>query len=88
MSKNNASVAINKPNKEFFKAPIISKPLTARQPNIRNLSQKQMREIIDEIYASKSKFDQKCAENKQPRETMEQHIYSFLNQKYGLNSIV
>lgn len=52
------------------------------------LSLKQIREIIDEIYASKSKFDQKCVDNQLPRETMEQHLYTYLNQKYGLKNLI
>jgi hypothetical protein len=52
------------------------------------LSLKQLKEVIDEIYASKTKFDQKCAENQLPRETMEQHLYTYLNQKYGLKSLI
>jgi len=40
--------------------------------------------MIDEIYESKTNFDKKCVENKQPKETMEQHMYTYLNQKYGL----
>ena len=40
--------------------------------------------MIDEIYDSKTHFDKKCIENKMPKETMEQHMYTFLNHKYGL----
>jgi Ca2+-binding EF-hand superfamily protein len=52
------------------------------------LSLKQTKEIIDEIYTSKAKFDQKCVDNKLPRETMEQHLYTYLNQKYGLKNLI
>ena len=54
----------------------------------RTLSLKQLKDLISEIYESKSKFDEKCVENKMPRETMEQHMYTFLNQKYGLRSLI
>ncbi|KAL0490135.1 hypothetical protein AKO1_009358 [Acrasis kona] len=54
----------------------------------KTLSLRQTKEIIDEIYASKAKFDQKCVDNKLPRETMEQHLYTFLNQKYGLKNLI
>lgn len=40
---------------------------------IRNLSLKQLREVIEAIYASKVKFDQKCAEAHLPRETVRQN---------------
>lgn len=52
------------------------------------LTLRQIKEIIDEIYASKLKFDQKCKENHLPRETMEQHLYTYLNQKYGLKNLI
>jgi hypothetical protein len=54
----------------------------------RNLSLKQLKELISEIYESKAKFDKKYAESKLPRETMEQHMYTFLNTKYGLKSLI
>lgn len=34
------------------------------------------------------KFDKKCVENRVPLETMEQHLYTFLNQKYGLKPLI
>ena len=52
------------------------------------LTQRQLRDCIEEIYASKSKYDIKCAETHLPRETMEQHMYTHLNQKYGLKHII
>ncbi|CAG9322690.1 unnamed protein product [Blepharisma stoltei] len=54
----------------------------------RILTLRQLKDTILEIYASKAKFDQKCLDTKQPRETMEQHMYTFLNQKYGLKSLI
>ena len=52
------------------------------------LTQRQLHEAIEDIYASKSKYDIKCAETHLPRETMEQHMYTYLNQKYGLKHII
>ena len=49
---------------------------------------KMMKEIINDIYHSKAEFDKKSDENKLPRETLEQHMYTYLNQKYGLKSII
>ena len=49
---------------------------------------KMMKEMINEIYKSKEDFDKKSDENKLPRETLEQHMYTYLNQKYGLKSII
>ena len=55
---------------------------------IRNLSLKQLTDIINDIYAQKVKYDQKCEENKLPRETMEQYMYTYLNQRYGLKNLI
>ena len=49
---------------------------------------KMMIEIINDIYNSKAEYDKKSEENKLPKETMEQHMYTYLNQKYGLKSII
>ena len=56
--------------------------------NTRNLTLKQMKETIEEIYVSKQRNDKKYKEMKIPRETMEQHMYTFLNQKYGLKALI
>lgn len=45
---------------------------------------KQLKEIIEEIYESKLKFDQKNYDGKIARETMHQYLFTYLNQKYGL----
>jgi len=58
------------------------------KPGGRELSQRQLNDFINELYASKEKFDIKCREAKLPRETMEQHLYTYLNQKYGLKSLI
>lgn len=52
------------------------------------LTQRQLRDVIEDIYASKSRYDIKCAETHLPRETMEQHMYTYLNQKYGLKHLI
>ena len=51
------------------------------------LSIKMTKDIMNEIYNSKTIYDQKCYENKIPRETLEQHMYTYLNQKYGLKNL-
>eukprot|EP00361_Fabrea_salina_P007195 CAMPEP_0202436234 /NCGR_PEP_ID=MMETSP1345-20130828/23719_1 /ASSEMBLY_ACC=CAM_ASM_000843 /TAXON_ID=342563 /ORGANISM="Fabrea Fabrea salina" /LENGTH=648 /DNA_ID=CAMNT_0049049547 /DNA_START=411 /DNA_END=2357 /DNA_ORIENTATION=+ len=53
----------------------------------RALSLRQLKEVIEEIYTSKTKFDKRCADGMLPRETMEQHMYNFLDKKYGLKRI-
>ncbi len=48
------------------------------------VTKKIIREMIDDICESKIHFDKRCIENKMPKETMEQYMYTYLNQKYGL----
>lgn len=55
---------------------------------VRSLTLKQLKDLINEIYNNKVKYDQRCEENKLPRETMEQYMYTFLNQRYGLKSLI
>ena len=52
------------------------------------LSLRQLKEVIEEIYQSKGKYDERCADGKMPRETMEQHMYNYLNNKYGLKNLI
>lgn len=54
----------------------------------RTLTLKQLKDVISDIYAQKLKYDQKCVESKLPRETMEQFMYTYLNQRYGLKSLI
>jgi len=58
------------------------------EDGVRVLSRAKLIEAIHEICSSKSKFDKKCSEGKLARETMEQHLYTFLYQKYGLRSLM
>ena len=46
------------------------------------------KDIMNEIYNSKINYDKKCFENKVPIETLEQHMYTYLNQKYGLKNLI
>ena len=49
---------------------------------------KMMKDVISNIYTSKIAFDKKCLQNKQPKQTMEEFMYIYLNQKYGLKNMV
>ena len=40
------------------------------------------------MYAQKERFDKKCLEAQVPKETLEQYMYTYLNQKYGLKSLI
>ena len=44
--------------------------------------------MIADMYTQKQKFDRKCAETKVSRETLEQYMYTYLNQKYGLKPLI
>ena len=55
---------------------------------MRTLSLKQLKEVIQDIYNQKQKYDKKCSENKSAIETMEQYMYSHLNQRYGLKNLI
>ena len=56
--------------------------------SIPTITLKTLKELISEIYQSKTLYDKKCIENHLPRETMEQHMYTYLNKKYGLKKLV
>lgn len=60
--------------------------LSAAQRKV--LSLRQLLELIENIYTSKQKYDEQCASHGLPSETMEHHMYTFLNQRYGLREII
>ena len=47
-----------------------------------------MKDIISNIYSSKSSFDKKSSQIKQQKQTMEEYMYTYLDQKYGLKIMV
>ena len=77
IQNNNTSIKKNSDDKnQYFR------------PKNKILSLKIVKDIISEIYTSKATFDKKCIESGKPRETLEQHMYTFLNQKYGLKNLI
>ena len=77
IQNNNTSIRKNSDDKnQYFR------------PKNKILSLKIVKDIISEIYTSKATFDKKCIESGKPRETLEQHMYTFLNQKYGLKNLI
>ncbi len=56
--------------------------------NARVLTKHMLLEIISDIYTSKQNYDRKCIESKISKETMEQHMFTYLNQKYGLKNLI
>ena len=58
---------------------------TSRQQLI---SLKTLKDFINELYLSKAQYDMKCIQYKLPKETLEEHMYTFLNKKYGLKNLI
>lgn len=54
---------------------------------VKNLTLRQLNDMIFEIYQQKLKYDAKCYQNKMGLETMEEYMYTYLNQRYGLRSL-
>ena len=68
----------NMPKNSFNKQIIVSK---------KKLTREQINEIIQNIYKSKISYDQNFIDLNKPLETMEQHMYQYLNNKYGLKNL-
>ena len=43
--------------------------------------------MLNDIYMQKIKFDRSCRDQNQPRLTMEQYLYTYLNHRYGLHNL-
>ena len=54
----------------------------------KDLTLKQLKELVIDMFAEKERFDSQCKENKQAIETMEQFMYAFLNKRYGLKGLI
>ncbi|MCQ2816735.1 MAG: EF-hand domain-containing protein [archaeon] len=72
--------------KQMIKQSDLNTPIGQIQTKV--ISKKALLEIINDIYKSKETQDRKNSENKLPRETMEQHMYNYLNHKYGLKRLI
>lgn len=55
--------------------------------SVKLLTLKQLKETIQDIYEEKQKYDEICWENRTRLETMEQFLFSHLNNKYGLKNL-
>eukprot|EP00002_Diphylleia_rotans_P013375 TRINITY_DN2615_c0_g1_i1.p1 TRINITY_DN2615_c0_g1~~TRINITY_DN2615_c0_g1_i1.p1 ORF type:complete len:436 (+),score=100.43 TRINITY_DN2615_c0_g1_i1:99-1406(+) len=58
------------------------------QQHSKDMSMKQLKDFIQDVYDSKEKSDQKCRDSGLPYETLRQHINSVLIQRYGLKPLV
>ena len=52
------------------------------------ISLKSLKDFMNELYLSKANYDMKCIEYKLPKETLEEYMYTFLNEKYGLKNLI
>eukprot|EP00826_Nyctotherus_ovalis_P052188 TRINITY_DN6590_c0_g1_i2.p1 TRINITY_DN6590_c0_g1~~TRINITY_DN6590_c0_g1_i2.p1 ORF type:complete len:260 (-),score=71.37 TRINITY_DN6590_c0_g1_i2:40-819(-) len=57
-------------------------------PNNKCMPLGQLKDTIFDIYQQKIKYDEKCVANHQSKETMEQYMYTYLNQVYGLKNLI
>lgn len=86
-SKANADNSLSKSISQLADSPQRSMQTLSQSRSFKALTLKQLRDVIEEIYTSKAKFDQRCIDSRQPRETLEQHMHNFLTQKYGLKKL-
>ena len=78
LKKNSSTISINNNNNTIQQTPYGNRVFTL----------KMMKDVINDIYNSKVDFDKKCDNNQMPHETLEQHMYTYLNYKYGLKNII
>ncbi|GMF13068.1 unnamed protein product [Phytophthora lilii] len=67
---------------------VITPPAPPVAVSIRTLSLKQLVDLINCVYASKAKYDIRATTAGAPRETMEQHLYTYLNTRFGLPKLI
>ena len=91
---NNNSITINNYvyNNNTYDNEIINQYLnTSNELNMNKtqlISLKTLKDFINELYLSKAQYDMKCRQLKIPKETLEEHMYTFLNKKYGLKNLI
>ena len=52
-----------------------------------SLTLSQLINFTNELYEAKAKFDKRCTEKHSPKETLEQYMYTYLNNKLGLRKL-
>ncbi|KAG9391616.1 EF-hand calcium-binding domain [Carpediemonas membranifera] len=55
---------------------------------VKELTLRQTKDLISEIYESKKRYDSRVSTGGVPPETMEQHVNTYLNHRYGLRQLV
>ena len=84
---NNSNITSKKSHNENNKNEILDATLLGLS-GAKILTKKQMHDLINELYDSKIEYDRICNENHLKKESMEQYMYKFLNNKYGLKNLV
>ena len=82
LENNNQDISYN----NIYTAPTDLSHSYNKKKNVMSL--KALKDFIAELYASKTLYDFKCMENGLPKETLEEHMYTFLNKKYGLKNLI
>jgi hypothetical protein len=54
----------------------------------RTLTLRNLKELLESVHESKLKHDKRAHEARLPRETLAQHLLTFLNNRYGLKALV
>lgn len=81
-------VKIAPETKKFLRWLDQKEPPKMKAINRKVISFSHLKELISELYEAKKGFDIKCKKNQLPRESMEQFMFSFFKNKFGLNAIV
>lgn len=92
-SEHNGIVSSSSDVVEDLRAPevpaqTVAPPAPQITVTVRNLSLKQLVDLINCVYASKAKYDARTTTAGAPRETMEQHLYTYLNTRFGLPKLI
>ena len=74
--------------KEMNKNEVTSDPTLLGLTGAKILTKNQMHDFINELFDSKIEYDKVCNENHLKKESMEQYMYKYLNNKYGLKNLV
>ena len=87
-SKSDLNSELKKEAMELFNIGSAKKSEIIGDTHVRMLTLKQLKDVIHDIYEHKEKHDEKCRKGKLPLETMEQFMFTYLNQKYGLKNLI
>ena len=86
--KHSSSLTASPSHNKISKSFINNTNTNSYYSSYRQLSQEGLLELISEIYKSKSIANKKNTSIGKPLDTMEQHMYTFLQNKYGLKTII